>query len=185
MLQLAAKPSPPGGRRVSQAEVERRQGAVAKLMAEGKTRREMVALTGLPARTLDAYTQRVREDWQAQARSNSQDARGRALDRLLALRERLLAANAWGPLVSLERLIADVEGVRGGGTPVEHVNPPPRIAFPALSDEEMRERIPLFVRACLRLAERACDDDLDRSLRSVLVEGTAQLEQRQAPAGDG
>jgi hypothetical protein len=178
MLQIAASPRrPPGGTRVAQAEVQRRLRLVEEMMAAGKTRAEMVSLTGLPARTLDGYTKRVRGQWQEQAVTESLDARGRALDRLMALRERLLAAGAWGPLVSLERLIADVEGVRGSLAPSQE-HPPERTLTeaPRVTAEWIRGRADMLINGCVSLARNSTDEELRGRVRQALSRGLIGLE---------
>ena len=147
----------------------------------------MAAVTGLPLRTLDSYAKRVRSRWQDEAQTDSRDARSRALDRLMALREHLFEARAWGPLVRIEQLLCELEGVRGGAAEEPRdgaslVSARARV----LSRDSMHERIPLLIQASLRLAQRERDDRLDQALRPVLLAGTADLERRQAVAlGDG
>lgn len=177
MLQVAASPhAPPGGKRASRAEVERRSRSIEQMLASGKTRHEMARATGMPLRTVDEYARRVRARWQEDAQAHANDARGRALRRLLALRERLLAANAWGPLVSLERLIADVEGVRGtanAGPPAETSTMSMKVR--PMTAEWLRERLPLLVQAVGRLAHQSGDASLIESTRDALGQSLSML----------
>ncbi len=95
----------PGGRRVGKAQLQRRLNEVEKLLAKGAARSEIIELTQLRPRTADDYIRRVREAWHASAQQNRQSVRDQARDRLMLLRDRLLQAGAWGPLVSLEKRI--------------------------------------------------------------------------------
>ncbi len=183
MLRVAAsRPAPPGGRRVGGAEVERRLKIVEEQLARGAPRSEIIASTGLPARTVDGYLRRVRESWRDDAQEGRQDLRGRSLSRLMALRERLLRAQAWSPLVALERLIADVEGVRG---PPMHSDPDPRLEAeakaPAPTAGWVRERATLLVTACVTLARDSDDGAFRDRLRRTLVHGLEALEDARPP----
>ncbi len=142
--------------------------------------REIIASTGLPARTVDGYLRRVRESWRDDAQEGRQDLRGRSLDRLMALRERLLRAQAWSPLVALERLIADVEGVRNATqqAPQTRALNAPR-ASPSITAEGLRERLPLLVQASARLALRTEDARLIESTRAALARSLSLLAARQ------
>ena len=137
----------------------------------------MAEFTGMPLRTIDQYTRRVRARWQEQAVTESLDARGRALDRLMALRERLLAAGAWGPLVSLERLIADVEGVRGSLAPSQE-HPPERTLTeaPRVTAEWIRGRADMLINGCVSLARNSTDEELRCRVRHALSRGLIGLE---------
>lgn len=171
MLQVAAPARPPGGRRVADAEVQRRLRLVEGLLAEGRSRTEMAAVTGLPLRTLDSYAKRVRSRWQRVAQTDSRDARERALDRLMALREHLFEARAWGPLVRVEQLLCELEGA---WTPTAETSAPP-IAPPPLAAESLRERGPLIVRACARLALNSGDGRLREMMRDALASAAEEF----------
>lgn len=177
LLQVAAtRSAPPGGRRVGGAEVERRLKIVEEQLARGAPRAEIIASMGLPARTVDGYLRRVRDSWQADARSDRQDLRSRSLGRLMGLRERLLHARAWAPLVALERLIADVEGVRsvtydGPQAPALGAS----MAAPAMTVETLRERLPLLVQASARLALKSDDHRAIESTREALLRSASLL----------
>ena len=178
LLQVAAtRPRPPGGRRVGGAEVERRLKFVEEQLARGTPRSEIIASTGLPARTVDGYLKRVRESWRDDAHEGRQDLRGRSLSRLMALRERLLHARAWAPLVALERLIADVEGVRR----VTDERPPAAasavsMGAPPMAVEGLRERLPLLVQASTRLALGTDDIEVIDSTRAALTRSLTLLD---------
>jgi hypothetical protein len=146
-------------------------------MTEGRSRNEMAAVTGLPLRTLDSYAKRVRSRWQRVAQTDSRDARERALDRLMALRERLLTAGAWGPLVSLERLIADVEGVRGSLAPSQEHPPEQTLAeAPRMTAEWIRGRADMLINGCVSLARNSTDEELRCRVRHALSRGLIGLE---------
>jgi hypothetical protein len=178
LLQVAAsRPAPPGGRRIGGAEVERRVKVVEEHLARGAPRSEIIAATGLPPRTVDGYLRRVRESWRDDALEGRQDLRCRSLDRLMALRERLLRAQAWSPLVALERLIADVEGVRNATEegPRARALGAPR-ASPSITTEGLRERLPLLVQASARLALRTEDSRAIESTRAALTRSLLLLD---------
>jgi hypothetical protein len=145
-------------------------------MTEGRSRTEMAAVTGLPLRTLDSYAKRVRSRWQRVAQTDSQSARERALDRLMALREHLFEARAWGPLVRVEQLLCELEGVRGG--PVEaapSAETAEAISAPTLSVESLRERAPMLVHACATLAHDSTDEQLRSRVCQALSRGLNRL----------
>jgi len=181
MLQVAAKPSrPPGGRRVADAEVQRRLSCVERLLANGVSRSDIVAEVGLPARTTDSYIARVRQAWQENAQQDRESARARALERLAGLRDNLLAERAFGPAVRVEAMLIDLEGLRGGR---DEAAPPesqvPAVTPPTLSIEWLRGRLPLLVLACARLAASSNDEELlkctqDALKRSLFSLGAAE-----------
>jgi hypothetical protein len=178
LLQVAAtRSAPPGGRRVGGAEVERRLKIVEEQLAGGAPRSEIIASTGLPARTVDGYLKRVRESWRDDAREGRQDLRGRSLSRLMTLRARLLEARAWSALVALERLIADVEGVRNMAPEgPEAQTSGAAMASPAMTLETLRERLPLLVLASARLALRSDDPQAIESTREALTRSLSLLD---------
>jgi hypothetical protein len=177
LLQVAAsRPAPPGGRRIGGAEVERRLKIVEEHLARGAPRSEIIAAVGLPARTVDGYLKRVRDSWRDDAHEGRQDLRSRSLSRLMTLHARLLEARAWSALVALERLITDIEGVRGGssGSP-SSATLEPGMAAPALSAETLRQRAPLLIRACARIAFESDDARLVEDTRHALVQAATLL----------
>jgi hypothetical protein len=177
MLQVAASQKrPPGGRRVSEAEVERRLGCVERLLAAGVSRADIVAQVGLPARTTDSYVARVRRAWQQHAAQDREAARASALGRLMALREQMLDARAWSPLVRVEQLICELQGLRGG--PVETAaknESAPQPTPPALCANALRERAPLLIQACGRVAAESEDNQLRQQVRAALAGSLALL----------
>lgn len=178
LLRVAAtRSAPPGGRRIGGAEVQRRLKIVEKQLARGAPRSEIIASMGLPARTVDGYLRRVRESWRDDAHEGRQDLRNRSLGRLMALRSRLLEAKAWSALVALERLLTDIEGVRGGscGSP-SPTTLEPGMAAPALSAETLRERAPLLISACARLAAASEDAELLKLTRTALAHSLKLLQ---------
>jgi hypothetical protein len=178
LLQVAAtRSAPPGGRRVGGAEVERRLKIVEAQLARGAPRSEIIATMGLPPRTVDGYLKRVRESWRDDAHEGRQDLRSRSLGRLMALRTKLLEAQAWSPLVALERLIADVEGVRN----VADERPRARasavsMAVPSVTVEGLRERLPLLVQASTRFAIKTEDAQVIESTRTALAQSLSLLD---------
>ena len=184
MLQIAASPrQPPGGRRVTDAEVQRRLTRVESMLAKGMTRSEVVGQMGLPERTTDEYIARVRQAWRAQGESASQDARSRALDRLLALRERLLQERAWSPLVRVEQLLCELEGVRNG--PPGASEAPTRAAAarpPQPTAAWISERATFLVRAAVHLARSSESEALRHQLSEALERGLEALGDSAAPA---
>lgn len=114
--QHAAKKSAPGGRRVGKVEVERRLRFVESLLALGHARREIVAEVarkfGASTRTADDYIRRVREEWQTEAEGSAPQRRDESRARLMRLRLVLESKMAWSALVSVERLLADLDGLR-------------------------------------------------------------------------
>lgn len=116
MPQNAAKKKPPGGRRVGKAEVERRLRFVESLLVRGHARREIVAELsrqfGASTRTADDYIRRVRDEWQKEADATASHRRAEARARLMRLRLTLEGEQAWTAIVSVERLLADLDGLR-------------------------------------------------------------------------
>jgi hypothetical protein len=184
MLQIAANtPQPPGGRRVSNAEVQRRLVRVEGMLAKGTTRSEIVSQMGLPERTTDEYIARVQHAWRVQGQSASQDARSRAQDRLLALRERLLAERAWSPLVRVEQLLCELEGVRNGPPgPPEASTRAPSMSPPQPTAAWISHRAALLVRAAVHLARSSESEALRHQLCEALERGLEALGDSAAPA---
>ena len=75
----------------------------------------------------------------------------------MALRERLLAERAWSPLVRIEQLICELEGVRGGPSEAALSAAAEVPPAPVLSVEMLRERAPMLVQACARLVAVTAD----------------------------
>jgi hypothetical protein len=87
----------------------------------------------------------------------------------MGLRAELLEARAWSALVALERLITDIEGVRGGpGTGLPSNALEPATVVPTLSAETLRERAPLLIGACVRVALDFEDTELVAQTRTAL-----------------
>jgi len=186
MLQVAAPPRPPGGRRVADAEVARRLRLVEGLMTEGRSRNEMAAVTGLPLRTLDSYTKRVRGRWHEQALTVSQDARGRALDRLFELRARLVEVGSWANVVSLERLITTLEGAHESSTASRERPRESTLAdAPNITADWIRDRAPMLINASATLASNSADEALRSRVRQALSRGLTALEAQEGNVRDG
>jgi hypothetical protein len=108
--------NPPGGKRVGNAEVERRARRIDELLRAGTPRSAIVAdcaaTFGMSARAVDDYMRRVRERWAADGAGAVDDERGATVQRLEALTRKLESKSAWSALVQAHRLLADVRGVR-------------------------------------------------------------------------
>ena len=116
MPRNAAKKRAPGGRRLSKIEVLERVRFVESLLAQHATRQQVLdecaAKWCMPARTADDYIRRVRDAWTESARVDRRDIRLAAKSRLLILGRQLREAAAWGALVSVERMLLDIDGIR-------------------------------------------------------------------------
>jgi hypothetical protein len=160
----------PGGRRVGKAQLQRRLNEVEKLLSRGAARSEIIELTQLRPRTADDYIRRVREAWCANAEETRGSVRGAARGRLMVLRERLLHAGAWGPLVNLEKLILDLEGLRGPPAAVADSNErAAAMQMPSLTAGALHERAPILISACVRVALRSADDRILEQTRLALT----------------
>jgi hypothetical protein len=117
MSRHAAKQNPPGGRRVGAAELARRLAFVERLLAHGRPRSEIVdacrARFGAAPRTTDGLIARVRAVWIQQASDDRVIERPRAIARLERRCRQLARARAWSALISAERLLCDLRGLRG------------------------------------------------------------------------
>ncbi|MBI4702103.1 MAG: hypothetical protein HY744_13290 [Deltaproteobacteria bacterium] len=110
-----ARRKPPGGKRVSRAEVERRMAEVERLALEGRSRSEIVAALrelGTAPSTTDAYLARVRDRWIADGEAGRPAERERAVARLRGLSRSAEARGAFGASVAAERLAAEILGLR-------------------------------------------------------------------------
>jgi hypothetical protein len=119
MPQNAAKnrgpKKPPGGRRVGDAEVQRRLDHADKMLREGKSRAEvvdsMVSTFGLSTRAADSYIARTRERWAEDSKGVREVERGAALARLDRLSGKAEMRGQFGAAVSAEKLRAQVTGL--------------------------------------------------------------------------
>lgn len=106
---------PPGGRRVSEAEVQRRLDHADKLLREGKPRAEVVesmARTfGVSTRAADSYIAKVRERWATDSKDVREVERAVTLARLDRLSGKAEGRGAFGAAVSAEKLKAQVNGL--------------------------------------------------------------------------
>ena len=79
-------PSPPGGRRVSKAEVQRRLDHADKLLRDGKSRADvvdsMVWTFGVSTRAADSYIAKVRERWAEESKGGREVERAATMARL-------------------------------------------------------------------------------------------------------
>ena len=166
----AAKKSPPGGVRVGEAEVERRLAVVEELLRDGHARHEVVAAMeqrfAASPRATDDYIRRARARWATEAAATRGTARERTVARLTALARTLEAKGAWGPLVQIERLLADVLGVRAPQqVDVRTAVPPPEEPDMDVEDAvaALVESVPLIT----SLVQRGSVVSLDRLRRSA------------------
>ncbi len=119
MPQLAAKnrspTKPPGGRRVSAAEVQRRLDHAEKLLREGKPRAEVVeSMTrtfGVSTRAVDSYIARTRERWASESKDVREVERAVTLARLDRLSGKAEHRGAFAAAVGAEKLKAQVNGL--------------------------------------------------------------------------
>src|SRR5262245_32480117 len=99
MPQHAAKRNPPGGKRVSEVERERRLQAVAQLASAGHSRAAIVTICrsklGMSVRTVDEYLAEVKRRWAAASSVNLREQRGRMLQRLDDLGLKLERGQRW------------------------------------------------------------------------------------------
>ncbi len=114
MSQNAAKiNTPPGGRRLGNAQVALRFDFVEKQLLNDASRQTIVAACmiefSMSARTADEYTKRVRDSWGEKTR---EDDRADALARYDRLSQKFEKAGNYGAVVGVERLRADVSGLR-------------------------------------------------------------------------
>lgn len=110
------KGKPPGGKRPTEAEKQKRFEAVRAAMVSGYGKAEILAalegagLGAMPERTLDDYMKRVRDSWQVEFAAAWATRRERALRRnyghIAAARE----AKDWPAVAAFERLVAQMEG---------------------------------------------------------------------------
>lgn len=118
-LQLAAKngthTKPPGGRRVSHAEVQRRLDHADQMLREGKARADVVASMmstfGVSTRAADSYIARARERWADESKGEREVERAATLARLDRLSGKAEKRGQFGAAVSAEKLRAQVTGV--------------------------------------------------------------------------
>jgi len=157
MPQLGAKP--PGGKRISKAEKLRRQHRVEQLMLLGTSRKELVHCMGVEfrcrPRTVDDYIAAVRQTWAEAAAARRPHERELALRRIENLAKKLEETGAWGPRVALERLRADVCGLRHYARPEEPPRPELRFAELTLEQAEARAKAALHA---IRSAQRRRDE---------------------------
>jgi transposase len=150
--------TPPGGRRVGAAEVERRLAVVESLLREGRSRsevvNEMAARFGASTRTADDYIARVREAWAGNAGARREAERGATIARLEDLSRKAEKRGNFAAAVAAERLLADVRGVRA---PQElevrttQAQPPPEVD---LTEEQIVEELSSAVEVLARALAR-------------------------------
>lgn len=147
----------PGGKRLSEVEVERRTARVAELLQAQAARADIIAVMsaefGAAPRTVDDYIARARDRFAVEAAGTAEEERAAALARLDRLAKKLEAKGAWSALVNVERLLADVRGLRRGTVAVE-ARPATPAQLPEVSPEEAIEECFLAVEAVARSWER-------------------------------
>ena len=93
-----------------------RQEFVAALLRKGTSNSTIAAACkaefGMAPRTVDDYVRRVRRQWQADAAERAPSQRAATLARLYDELAELRKAKAYSAMVSLEKLVIDVEGSR-------------------------------------------------------------------------
>lgn len=140
-----------GGKRLSEVDVERRTARVAELLKAQASRADILAVMsaefGAAPRTVDDYIARARDRFAVETAATSQEERAATLARLDKLARKLEAQGAWSALVNVERLLADVRGLRRGTVAVETPPPAPAQPFPEVSVEEAIEECFLAVEA--------------------------------------
>ena len=138
---------PPGGRRVSEAEVQRRLDHADKMLREGKPRAEVVesmrAAFGVSTRAADSYIAKARERWATESKDVREVECGVTLARLDRLSGKAEHRGAFAAAVSAEKLKAQVNGLLAPQAidlkaTVTHAVPP---ADENLSDEQIAEEL--------------------------------------------
>lgn len=141
----AAKKSPPGGKRTTAAEVQRRLRFVEDCLSKGMARQTIVTLCrsnfNMPPRTTDDYLRRVKEAWQEVAKQSRPERLQQTRARLMLLRETLFEANAWAALMNLEKILVDVDGLRSPEPNHWENHEVSAGAFEDASDEEIYNEI--------------------------------------------
>lgn len=107
----------------------------------------MSAEFGAAPRTVDDYIARARDRFAIDSAGTAQEERGTTLTRLDKLARKLEAQGAWSALVNVERLLADVRGLRRGTVTVEAAVTATQQPFPEVSLEECIEECFLAVEA--------------------------------------
>lgn len=106
---------PPGGRRVSKPEVQRRLDHADKMLRDGKPRAEvvesMVSTFGVSTRAADSYIARARERWAEESKGAREVERTSTLARLARLSGKAEKRGHFGAAVSAEKLRAQVTGL--------------------------------------------------------------------------
>jgi hypothetical protein len=139
-----------GGKRLSEVEVERRTARVAELLRAQASRADILAVMsvefGAAPRTVDDYIARARDRFAIDSAGTAQEERGATLARLDKLASKLEVQGAWSALVNVERLLADVRGLRRGTVTIEPVVTATQ-PLPEVSVEEAIEECFLAVEA--------------------------------------
>lgn len=160
---------PPGGRRVSSAESFRRLRFIEDLMLDGVSRAQILleanSKFGIADRTVDDYIRKVRDSWIEDAESNRDTRRAETRRRLLATRREMVAARAWNPVLGVERLLADVDGARGGPPAVESFESSPAPAKELTMEEAIDQG--LFGARCTFLMIRQMSDKQQAEVRAI------------------
>ncbi len=108
-------PPPGGGRRVTEAEKQRRLDATERLMRDGASRAAIVEAMGkrfgVSPRAADEYIRRARERLSFEARGTRETERAETVARLDQLSRKAETRGAFGAAVNAERLRAQVLGL--------------------------------------------------------------------------
>jgi hypothetical protein len=138
---------------------------------------------GASARAADDYVRRARARWAADAAEARSTERERTIARLSALARTLEGRAAWGPLVQVERLLADVRGVRAAQrVDITTSTAPARDdadMTPAEAAEALAECVPTLT-TCVRQGRFESIDGLRREVTELL----RAIDDRTRAAGD-
>jgi hypothetical protein len=155
------KGKPPGGKRPTAAEQERRFQAVRAAMVMGYSKGEILAalqqagLGTMPERTLDDYMKRVRDAWKAEFAAEWATRRERQLRAIQSHIVKAVAVGKWDAVGTLERLKAQIEG---NLAPVVFEQKQPGRGWDQLKDDELEE-----LRTKGKLPDGVSVEDLDRA----------------------
>jgi hypothetical protein len=92
--------------------VRERLELVEDLMAQGYSRTQVARKLGLKQRTTDRYRAVITARWHQRYEEERPQQMERMLGRLERLARKMEVAGAWGPRAQVERLMADIRGVR-------------------------------------------------------------------------
>ncbi len=176
---------PPGGRRQSKAEVERRMARADELLRQSAPRGAIVTVMAAEfsaaPRTVDDYLARVRRRWETDNASSAEVERERAVLRLERLAEKFEDKEAWTALVNVERLLIDLRGLRAAAPVVE---------APSSPDVEPDEAVAAVIFALEAIAraiqlepEAGASEQAVRALRAAVAATARSIDASVTPSG--